>query len=279
MPKVSKHPVAVFDFTLPAEDVDSKMIIAGLDGLAKKYAFQLEESDTGYRHFQGRVSLIKKRRLGAAINLFAVKDVFSKIHLSITSTPGMGDQLYVLKEDTRVGGPWTDKDEKPLYVPRHIRAVTGLRPFQAKILEMAGEIDDRKVDVIYCPNGNKGKSVLIGKARAAGHRALPPCFDYKDILRMVHGLPTAKAYFIDMPRAIKKDKVAGFFAALETIKDGYAYDDRYSFREKTFDPPRIFLFTNKVPDLRHLSLDRWSFWTIDDSFELCAYDVPDVPVD
>lgn len=267
----------VFDFTLPSDGVTHDDIIKALRGLCKKYAFQEEKSDSGYVHYQGRVSLIKKRREGQARKLFREHKCFAKIHLGITSTNGMGDQFYVIKDDTRVRGPWTDKDAKPMYVPRHVRAVTALRPFQTEILRMADDYDDRKIDVIYCPEGNKGKSILIGKARAAGHRALPPVFDYKDILRMVFCMPTAKAYFVDMPRAIKKDKTSGFFAGLETIKDGYAYDDRYTFKEKTFDAPRIFLFTNKMPELRHLSLDRWSFWKIDSQFELVKF-VPVVPV-
>lgn len=277
MPKQTSGPVMVYDFTLPSEGVTHEEIIKGLSGLCKKYAFQEEKSDTGYDHFQGRVSLIKKRREGQTRRLFREHACFAKIHLSITSTNGMGDQFYVIKDDTRIDGPWTDKDAKPAYIPRHIREVTVLRPFQSQILSMAQLYDPRKIDIIYCPTGNKGKSVLVGKARAAGYRAMPPVFDFKDLLRMVFCMPTAKAYFIDMPRAIKKDKMAGFFSGLESIKDGYAYDDRYTFKEKTFDPPRIFLFTNKIPELRYLSLDRWSFWTIDDEFDLVKF-VPVVPV-
>ena len=95
-------------------------------------------------------------------------------------------------------------------------------------------------------------------------RVLPLCNDYKDILRMVCDLPTSNNYFIDMPRCIKKDKLFGFFSAIETIKDGYAYDDRYNFTEKIFDCPNIWIFTNKKPDTKMLSVDRWQFWSVSD---------------
>lgn len=277
MPKAKSGPVAVFDFTLPSEGITPAAIIQGLTGLCKKYAFQEEKSDSGYLHYQGRVSLIKKRREGVARSSFKREPCFKKIHLSITSTNGMGDMFYVTKDDTRINGPWTDKDEKPEYVPRHIRECKELRPFQAEILRMAHVYDPRKIDVIYCPEGNKGKSTLIGKACAAGHGVMPPCFDYKDILRMVYGMPTSKAYFVDMPRAMPQDKMAGFFSGLETMKDGRAYDDRYKFKQRFFDSPRIFLFTNRMPDLRHLSKDRWVLWTISPEFELVSH-VPVVPV-
>lgn len=272
---MSQSALAIFDFTLPADDFTSDDVIKGLSRIAKHWCFQLETSDTGYVHYQGRVSLIKRRRVGKAIKLFKEKDVFKKVHLSPSSTASGTSMCYVMKDDTRTSGPWKDTDPKVLYVPRHIAEVKTLRPFQADILKMATVYDTRKVDMIYCPNGNKGKSILIGKARALGLRCLPPVFDYKDILRMVYCMPTSLAYFVDMPRAMKQDKMAGFFAGLETIKDGYCYDDRYTFKEKTFDAPRIFVFTNKLPDQGHLSTDRWNLWTITNDYRLVEYSVVD----
>jgi len=36
---------------------------AVLDKWAKHWVFQLEEGDNGYKHYQGRISLLKKRKL------------------------------------------------------------------------------------------------------------------------------------------------------------------------------------------------------------------------
>lgn len=266
----------VYDFTLSATGNDRHDVAAALNQLAKKWVFQLEKGEkTGYLHYQGRLSLIKRKRYDECKKLFHLLPIFATVCLTPTSTleAKKGTFQYVMKLDSRVEGPWSDKDAKPMYVPRHIRKITKLRPFQKSILDMTKIIDDRSIDCIYCPQGNKGKSALIGKARAAGLCVMPPVFDYKDILRMVYCMPTATAYFIDMPRAIKQDKMSGFFAGLETIKDGYAYDDRHTFKHKTFDSPRIFLFTNRKPDTCHLSADRWKFWTINDLYEL----VPFVP--
>lgn len=265
--------MAVYDFTLAKDEWTHTQVIEGLEGYVKKYCFQLEKSDTGFVHYQGRISLVKKRyKLEAARML---SHVFPKMHLTVTSNEGRKSCFYVMKKDTHVSGPWSDTDPKPMYVPRHIRECKELRPFQKSILDMAATYKTRVIDVIYCPKGNKGKSILIGKARAAGYRCLPPVFDYKDIMRMVLCMPTATAYFIDMPRAIKQEKMCGFFAGMETIKDGYAYDDRYTFKEKTFDSPRIFLFTNKLPDKTHLSADRWKIWEISQDFLLLPYDPND----
>lgn len=99
-------------------------------------------------------------------------------------------------------------------------------------------------------------------------RALPPVNDYKDLLRIVHDLPTSNFYLFDMPRALNKDKMYQFYSAVETIKDGYAYDDRYTFKEKVFDCPNIWIFCNVLPELSMLSLDRWNIWEIDASYNL-----------
>ena len=62
---MANHACATYDFTLPKNDdypdwqsVKSKVN----DGWWNKWVFQLERGDTGYEHWQGRVSLIKKRR-------------------------------------------------------------------------------------------------------------------------------------------------------------------------------------------------------------------------
>lgn len=74
---------------------------------------------------------------------------------------------------------------------------------------------------------------------------------------------------MDMPRAMKKDKLGGMYSAIETIKDGYAWDDRYQFKEKAFDSPNIWIFTNTAPDMDLLSRDRWKIWGVTtDTYEL-----------
>ena len=171
--------------------------------------------------------------------------------------------FYVEKDETRVDGPWRDDDEI-LYIPRQIREITELRCWQLEVIQSLQKWDARTINLIFCPEGNIGKSILVGYCRAHRlARALPPVNDHKDIMRMVCDLPTSKAYLFDMPRAINKDRLYGFYAGIETMKDGYAYDDRYSFKEKVFDCPNIWIFSNTLPDESLLSPDRWRIWVVD----------------
>lgn len=251
-----------YDWTLPRDDWSHTEIIKLIHPkYVKKYTFQLEKGDSGYEHFQGRLSLIKKRRLTEACKL--LKEVLPKIHLSVTSNNGLEDNFYVLKEDTKLEGAWSDTDPKPQFIPRQIREITKLKPWQQTVVDLSSEWNTRNINIILDTAGNIGKSILSTYMGVYGHgRQLPYCNDYKDIMRMVMDIPTSRCYLIDMPRAINKEKLFQMYGAIETVKSGYAYDDRYSFRDKYFDCPNIWVFTNTVPDFGLLSIDRWKLWEV-----------------
>lgn len=256
-----------YDFRFNGDCLDFQNIIDMLKKIAKKFTFQKEEGDSGYIHYQGRLSLIKKRRKFEALKLFGENP---PNYFEPTSNPDYikGDAFYQMKEDTRIDGPWTDEDE-PLYIPRQIREMGDLRPFQQSIVDKANVWDTRTINLVYCEKGNLGKSSLVGYCRAHKiGRALPPVNDYKDLLRIVCDLPDSRMYMFDMPRSLNKDRLYQFYSAVETIKDGYAYDDRYTFKEKCFDCPNIWIFSNILPDLSMLSIDRWKLWEIDNAYEL-----------
>lgn len=261
------NPCCMYDFRYTAKDLSVDDIRATLKDIAKRYVFQLEKGDTGYVHYQGRLSLCKKRRRAQALKLF--KDNPPEyFQPTVNIEYYSGESFYATKADTRLEGPWSDEDEV-LYIPRQVREMHGLRPFQQTIVDDVGVWDKRTINLVYCKTGNNGKSCLVGYLRANRlARALPPVNDYKDILRMVCDLPTSQMYVFDMPRALNKDKMYQFYSAIETIKDGYAYDDRYSFKEKVFDCPNIWIFCNVLPELELMSMDRWKIWEINQQFEL-----------
>jgi hypothetical protein len=270
---MSNNPVYCFDFTLPAEGLTDDVVLTKIKNISKKGVFQLEEGElTKYRHYQGRISTIKKYRLSEIIKL----KVFEKIHWSITSNASKSNYDYVSKDYTKIGETINITD-KPNYIPRQIREIPSLYPWQTSVISSLKQWDTRIVNMIYDPEGNKGKSILVGWIRAYKlGRALPPVNDFKDFLRMVCDLPTAPAYIVDMPRALKKDKLGGFYSAIETVKDGYAYDDRYTFTEKNFDCPVIWVMSNTLPDFSLLTRQRWKVWEITGDKELIPIDINDL---
>lgn len=256
----SKSQICTWDFTLPEDALKWEEIDDWLKNNCKKWDWQLEKgSETDYTHYQGRISLKVKTRS-------MIGKLDDKCHWSATSKENADNHFYVTKEETRIRGPWSDRDA---YIPRQIREIEKLHPWQQSIIDDAEVWNTRTINLVYCPGGNTGKSTLAGWVRAYKlGRVLPPVNDYKDLLRMVYGIESSKLYIFDMPRSMKKEKLCGFFAAIETIKDGYAYDDRYEFKEKNFDCPNIWIFANVLPNGEYLSQDRWKYWVINKDLEL-----------
>lgn len=250
----AKNAVCSWDFTCPySYEIES--LKTGLNELCKKWVFQLEEGEGGYKHYQGRIKLKVKAR-----NLMGKID--KVIHWSVTSTTNSDNDFYITKEETRLEGPWRNNDEV-LYIPRQIREIDKLYPWQQQIVDDAENWDTRNINIIWDTEGNVGKSILAGWIRSYKiGRVLPPVNDSKDLLRMVYGVGPSRLYVFDMPRSMNKDRLYGFYSAIETIKDGYCYDDRYEFKERVFDCPNVWIFTNTYPNINFLSKDRWKIWSI-----------------
>lgn len=97
------------------------------------------------------------------------------------------------------------------------------------------------------------------------------------MMRMVMDTKKMRIYIIDLPRAMKKEHLFQFFSGIETLKDGYAYDDRYKFKEEYFDSPNIWVFMNIIPEESYLSTDRWKIWRIDTNKNLVGFEDCDKP--
>lgn len=259
--------ICTWDFTVSSEHINLTEFKAELKEHCKKWVFQEELGELSkYQHYQGRVSLKTKTRQPS--KLFKCKS----IHWSITSTENRDNNFYVTKTETRINGPWSDEDIET-YIPRQIREIETLRPWQKQVIENAKTWDTRSINVIHDTKGNNGKSILktyIGVHKIG--RSLPFTNDYRDMMRMVMDTDTVPLYIIDIPRALRKDQLFQFFSAIETLKDGYAYDDRYHFKEKYFDCPNIWIFMNTLPEKSYLSNDRWKFWTITEDYTLTDFD-------
>lgn len=262
--------VVGYDFTFSAAKIAGYAdAIAPIKSIFKKWVFQLEESEEGYLHYQGRGSLFKKMTLAAAIPKFA-SHLFNA-HLSITSSSchATSNFNYVMKLDTRIEGPWCDTDEgfeDPPVLTRQLAAFHKheLYPWQATLLQLIERFDDRFITCVVEPTGNNGKSILcehLEYLRMAYE--IPGMYCMEDIMQCCMSLPSKKCYLIDMPRAMRKDKLGPLYSGLECLKNGVMYDKRYSFKKRRIDRPQVVVFTNVAPDVLYLSSDRWDFYYID----------------
>ena len=144
-----------------------------------------------------------------------------------------------------------------------------LRPWQKSCLRIAERYDDRGINLIYDRVGNIGKSIFCEYCEYIDIATeVPPYRLMDDIFAWVCSIPVAKTYIFDMPRGMKKDKLGDFYSGIEIIKNGVAYDKRYKARKIRFNRPNVFVFTNTLPALKLMSLDRWKLWEVTEQYEL-----------
>jgi hypothetical protein len=277
MPTDSEKVVVGFDLTIAeGPETPRQFVIEFLKGWAKKWVFQLEEgAENGYRHWQIRLHLFTKKRLQSLIlQTKHLRPPGYQWTWSVTSAPTHegSNFSYVMKEDTRVDGPWTDKDfEDPPLLTRQLREFNGyeLYPWQADLKKMTQSKEDLLINVVIDTSGNTGKSIFAEHLEYEGLAfEIPPMRSMEDIMQCVMSVRPKKAYLIDLPRGMKKDNIADFYSGIEALKNGMAYDKRNQFKMKMFDRPQIFVFTSTPPDLGLLSIDRWKVWVINDQLRL-----------
>ena len=263
-----------FDVTtsLREEPVPPQEYAKKLKEVFKKWVFQEELSDSGYRHYQVRGHLYKKKTASAA-KVFLQPILEGHVTPTSTTVHENNSFNYCMKADTRVNGPWTDKDpefEDPPPLTRQLRTFieqigpdkAGLYSWQKELLGLVQKTDDRQIICVVDDGiGNNGKSIF-GEYLEYNRIAyeVPPMTDMQDMMQCCMGIPGQKCYLVDMPRAMKKEKLAGFYSGLEALKNGVMYDKRFSFKKRRIDRPQIVVFTNSFPDRRLLSPDRWKIY-------------------
>lgn len=277
--------INMFDFTMSKENfTHHDQLCEILHKHCKKWVFQLEAGgETGFLHYQCRVSLMKKLRLSAAIKQFrpilanGTEGLVSiKPTMTCTAKQAQEDESmsnsnnrgfnYVMKEETRVDGPWSNETFQPQApMTRQLQEFMKhpLRPFQSKTEILAKVVEDRFITYIIEEGGNTGKSLMV--EYLCYHKLatrIPAMKCAEDIMQMIMCKPAYSTYLIDMPRAMKKDNLWELYTGLEELKNGYCYDKRYAFKDRQMSRPQVIVFSNQFPELSAMSMDRWQIYRI-----------------
>ncbi|UNY48360.1 MAG: replication associated protein [Huchismacovirus sp.] len=230
-----------YDITASMDKIPEETLRAWLDKHCERYAYGRETGENGYKHYQIRLVL----KTGADIS--EMRKIWSAVgHVTCSHTRNFD---YVLKEGDFVCS-W-------IKIPESMKNPV-FRPWQKALLEL--EQNDREIDVIIDLKGNTGKS-WITKYLCLKNRAtnIPCGLEAKDIMRMCLKRQNTGWYILDMPRASTK-QAKSTWSAIESIKNGYLWDDRYTWEEKWIDPPKVTVFTNEYPKYDLVSEDRLRFW-------------------
>lgn len=236
-------------FTLREDKNDLCQLWQMLKEISKKFNFQLEEGEGGYRHYQGCFSLKERLRRNGVKDIIGYHD----IHLEHCKN-WYAALKYTSKDHTKIAGPW-DEDKKP------IKIVEKLRLWQQSLAdELDSEPDDRKIIWYYDEIGKSGKTVfckwLMYHRNAMGYT----CGGYKDI---AHAYNYQKIVCFNYTRALESDDHINY-SAIESLKDGLMFSSKYESGCKIFDSPHVVIFSNKLPDFSKLSMDRWDIRILGD---------------
>lgn len=278
MPPKQKSPCCVYDFTLP-DHHDRLLVAQVLRKVCKKWTFQREVgAKSGFKHYQGRVSTKVKTRVEALGKLLHAEGL-TGLRASLTSEANQDNVFYVIKTDhTYVEGPWSDKD---FYceVTRQVAEYRAMqaRPWALQIERILKTWTFRQINLVFDRLGCSGKSLLTAHLHQLQVAyAMPPMDSVEDIMNIALATK-AKAYMIDMPRGLTGKNLRALYVGLESLKNGVAYDKRYTWRLEHFEAPALVVFTNTMPDLSLLSRDKWVLWTINhQTWELERIPTPSV---
>ena len=198
-----------------------------------------EVGENGTMHLQGFFKLNTKKRLSA------LKKISSKIHFEACRGSVEDNIKYCSKDGDFVSGG--------CYVPKPLKLITKLRPWQQKCIDLLDTpIDDRKIQWFWEPDGNMGKTTFC-KYLCAKYNAIPVEGSKKDILYCAANFET-DLYVFDFERSMEEYVSYG---AMEKIKGGLYMCAKYESRPVIRNSPNVFVFANFEPDYKTMSLDRW----------------------
>lgn len=223
--------------------------------IAKKYIYQLEQCPTtGTHHFQCYVSLKTKQYLGKVKKMFNSSG-FSGADIQIASSCGK-DRLkeYCMKKDSRLDGPWADK---PIYLGKDL--ITSLRPWQQSIINLTlTRPHPRKIHWFYDAIGGSGKSSIVKYMYFHLKIVTLSIGKASDLLNLVYKNQGKTCYCFDISRTVQTGAMTEIYQALESVKNGYFVNTKYDTGVACFEIPHVIVFSNHLPKMSALSIDRWN---------------------
>lgn len=244
---------------------------------AAHWMFQIERGGkSGKLHVQGRILLEEAQMTHTMIHCFecrgfAAHDI-TFLPESNKSIEQGGLSFYVMKDDTRVEGPWYDPSYNPkkrkVYEGKDLECMRTPLMWQSNVLNKCSEpcLDDRCVNWVVNLDGCAGKSKLMKFMRfdKKFNMARIPMGSAIQIKTSVIQKGPHDIYMVDLPRVRGGDeRIAEVFSAIEEVKNGWVESPMYGKSEDLMmDPPHVWVFSNEYPNLAHCSLDRWKIWEL-----------------
>lgn len=243
-----------------------------------QWCFQLERgTSNGKLHYQVRLILCDAQKFETLLTILEAR-FYDRRDITVcpesnNSIQQGGLAFYVMKDETKVDGPWHDPTYRTRkfvpYTMKDLKMMETPLPFQQSILDACAlEPDDRTINWVANFTGCAGKSKLMKYMR------MMPGYDMArislgsatQIKTSIIGKGPHRIYMVDLPKVRGSDeRVQELFSAIEEIKNGWVESPMYgkSDQELLMEPPHVWIFSNELPNLSFCSLDRWRVHTID----------------
>lgn len=239
-------------------------VIAVMNSKAKRFCFQYEQGDdTLLFHIQGRCSF-KTEKTKAAASLI-MKGLAGKqgsyfVEPTVKAVALAKDEYYVMKDDTRIDGPWTDRNVKRRYQQKRFRNST-MKPWQQKLWDHVKDLEDDRHIIFVKDEGNAGKSWLRGWMFTHSKKVInvPTNIDQEDQVGCFITNFTSDGDEIiitmDVPRGTSPKRWFALCRTMKTIKQGFLFNWKNNATERVIEPPIIICFCNDYPPVGALTED------------------------
>lgn len=261
----------------PLPSVDRMKTI--LDEFCKQWMFQEElGAQLGGRHYQIRIILPKAESKATLLSIFGcrIKDIKDITFLpeSNKSIEQGGLAFYVMKDDTRVAGPWSDPSYSTPrsrdWVPDMCKdIVDNPRPWMTTLNGIIEGPPSHRSILWICTLdglGGVGKSLWNTWFEASGLGCWVGDGTPVQIKEAVCLEGERRAYSCDMPKTFAHDnRIGDYINTIETIKNGFIKTSMHGKRKKLVMNmrPHFIVFANTLPPYHMLTDGRIVCYTID----------------
>lgn len=213
-----------------------------------KWVIGIEKGRDGLKHLQIRIRMRDGEDDKGRDAFDVLKWYFPQGHFEPCS-----DTWNYERKD---GHYWTSEDTIEVRKQRFGKP----NKWQKLCIETLRKQNNRQIDVIYDPEGNKGKSWLTGHLFETGKAHVVQAQNTaKGLIQDCASEYIDNGYkpicIIDIPRTWKwTDDI---YVAIERIKDGLIKDPRYGSRTINIHGVKVLVMCNAMPKVGKLSADRW----------------------
>lgn len=205
-----------------------------------------ETGALGYTHWQVRMR--------TQYNFNQMKAFFTKAHIEECS-----DTWNYERKD---GNFYSSRDTIGALQQRFAK----LRPWQEQLMSIIETANDRRIDVVYNPSANEGKSFLIGHLWETGKaHCIQGQNNAKGIVQDCASEFIQNGWrpivVIDIPWSWKWTN--DLYIALERIKDGLIKDTRFTSKTINIHGVKVLVMCNSKPNVSKLARDRWNILTLE----------------